>query len=46
VWKEKVKRLKIALKGWHINVEDNYKRQKKALLGKIEAPDIKSESSC
>lgn len=35
VWKEKVKKLKTTLKGWHINMEDNYKRQKKLCQEKL-----------
>ncbi|KAL5659989.1 hypothetical protein ACJX0J_027114, partial [Zea mays] len=34
VWKEKIKRLKKTLKGWHCNVEGAYKKTKKELIQK------------
>jgi hypothetical protein len=42
-WQEKMRRLRRALKGWHINYEGEYRREKKSLLEKLDALDKKGE---
>lgn len=45
IWKDNVKRLKRALKGWHLNKEDKYRKKKRAEYKKNNVLDIKSEST-
>jgi hypothetical protein len=41
---EKMRRLRRALKGWHINYEGDYRREKKMLLEKLDSLDKKGET--
>jgi hypothetical protein len=45
IWKEKVKRLKRALKGWNINEEGKNRRKINTLKSNLNRLDIKSEST-
>jgi hypothetical protein len=45
IWKEKVKRLKRALKGWNINEEGKNRRKINTLKTNLNRLDIKSEST-
>lgn len=45
VWKEKTKRLKKTLKGWHLNIEGSYRKTKKMSTQKNDALDSKGEVS-
>jgi hypothetical protein len=38
-WQEKMRRLRRALKGWHINNEGDYRREKTMLLERMDALD-------
>jgi hypothetical protein len=40
-----MRRLRRALKGWHINYEREYRREKKSLLEKLDALDKKGEDT-
>jgi hypothetical protein len=44
-WKEKTRILRRHIKGWHINVEKAYKKDKKILLEKLDVLDKKSEEN-
>ena len=44
-WQEKWRRLRRHTKGWHINVEGAYRKEKKNLLSKLDMVDKKAESS-
>jgi hypothetical protein len=42
-WQEKMRRLRRHIKGWHINVEGAYRKEKKMLLDKMDILDKKEE---
>jgi hypothetical protein len=42
-WQEKVRKLRRHIKGWHINVEGVYRKEKKMLLDKMDVLDKKEE---
>lgn len=44
IWKEKTKRLKMALKGWNFNEEGKMKKVRNDLKKRINELDIKNET--
>jgi hypothetical protein len=43
-WQEKVRRLRRHIKGWHINIEGAYRKEKKMLLDKMDVLDKKGRT--